>query len=468
MAYAVDSISIEGISIELLETLELHCKPFEHGIINFSGYVNAETGEQLIYRVQEQSKITVLAEGKKIFSGIITAIKVSGKGNTSYVEVEGKTYSMLMDQKKKSRSFQRVSMTYKELATELLSEYAGAQILFSMPDVAIGEIAIQYRETDWQFLKRMLSMQHIPITCVPTADTIQLYAGVLPIPSKHLSYQTIGFRKELGEYQYWLQEGANIRDDNFLMVEIETKEIPELFEQVEVAGQKLVVAELFYQLKEGLLSCICKLQKTKGILAKKEYPMHLIGVALEGEVKEVSGIQVKIHLGIDGNRPSEDVYWFPFSTLSASQDGSGWYYMPEIGDKVRVYFPTKYTKDVIAIGAVSSYDGTNTKEPDRMAEPSTKYLRNPSGQEIKMGEDGMTLSCNGGIASVFVGNSGDISLYAAKTLSVEASNTITMDSEMELELFAEKTAVVSCVKGGCIQMQPEGVLLVQGTQVHID
>ena len=85
--------------------------------------------------------------------------------------------------------------------------------------------------------------------------------------------------------------------------------------------------------------------------------MHLTGAALEGTVLEVSGIRIRIHLKIDDGTDSEDVYWFPFSTLSASQDGSGWYYMPEPGDQVRVYFPTKHTKDAVAISAVSAYDG---------------------------------------------------------------------------------------------------------------
>ncbi len=467
MAYAVDAISIEGISIELLEKLEIHCKVGEHGTLKLSGYVNADSGETLIYGLSEEANIRILAKGKRIFSGIITSIKVSGRGNTSYVELEGKTRSYLLDQKKKSRSFQNTQMTYRELANEILSEYAGSEILLSIPQQSIGEIAVQYRETDWQFLKRMFSMLYATITCLPTAENIQLYAGVPNIPSSGFEYEIMGFRKEMGEYQYWVQEGQSIPDDNFLMVEIKTEQIPEFLEQMQVSGQILAVKEMNYTLKNGLLLCTCNLQKPKGILAKKEYPMHLIGVALEGSVLEVAGTQIKIHLKIDDNQKSLDVYWFPFSTLSASQDGSGWYYMPEIGDKVRVYFPTKHTKDVIAIGAVSSYDGKSTKEPDRMGNPSTKYLRNPSGQEIKMGEEGMTLSC-GGASSVVVGNGGDISLYAANTLLVEASNNIELECEMELELLAAQTAVVACTQGGSIQMQPGGLLLVQGTEVKID
>ena len=142
--------------------------------------------------------------------------------------------------------------------------------------------------------------------------------------------------------------------------------------------------------------------------------------------------------------------------------------MPENGDQIKIYFPTKHTKDAIAVSAVSSYDGKNDSVPDRMGTPSTKYLRNPFGQELKMGEDGVTLSCNGGTASVTMGNGGDVTLYAANTLLVQASNNVELTAETEINLSAAQAAVVSCAQGGSIQMQPGGMLQVQGTEVKID
>lgn len=85
-----------------------------------------------------------------------------------------------------------------------------------------------------------------------------------------------------------------------------------------------------------------------------------------------------------------------------------------------------------------------------------------------MGKDGITLACRGGAASVLIGNGGDISLYAADTLMIQASNNVELSSETEMEFSAENTAVVACAMGGCLQMQPGGLLTIQGTEVKVD
>ena len=468
MAYTADRLVVEGLPITQLDKLEIRCEPGTHGWCRLSGYVASENGEALIYGMQEYTPLRIWADDRLIFCGLFTYAKVTGMGNTCYVEAEGKTRSVLMDQKKRSRSFQDTQMTYRELAQIILSEYSGAKILFSIPEVSIGEIAVQYRETDWQFLKRMLSMLHAALTCQPDSETIQLYAGVPQLPYRNWNYEIVGFRKEMGEFQYWKQSGEAVEDDKFQIVELQTDCMTELFESLEVYGQPLFVRNVSGKIEKGIFECRCELQKAEGILAPKEYPMHLVGTALEAEVLEVSGVQLRVHFGIDEGNNQQENHWFPFSTLSASQDGSGWYYMPEKGDRIRIYFPTKYTKDAIAVSAVSSYDGKNDSVPDRMGTPSTKYLRNPSGQELKMGEDGVTISCNGGTASVTMGNGGDVSIYAADTLLVQAANNIEIAAETEIALSAAQTVVLSCAKGGSIQMQPEGMLSVQGTEVKID
>ena len=468
MAYTADGIVVEGIPVKSLETLEIRCAPGDHGYLELSGYLEEE-GEAVVYGLPEHAPISVLtSEGEILFTGLITESCMKGEGDTGFLSITARTSSIQMDQKKRSRSFQNTEMTYSQLARTVLADYPGGEIMLFVPEIPIGEIAVQYRETDWQFLKRMLSQLCAVLTCKTDSPMIHLYGGVPDIPSKGWVYEKTGFCKEMGEYAYWLQQGAMVSDDSFLVTDIKTEHIPEIFEQVKEAGQIQVVKETTFRMEKGLLHILCRLQKKQGILQKREYPMHLIGTALEGTVAAVSGIQLKIHLSIDEGGTADE-YWFPFSTLSASTDGSGWYYMPETGDSVRVYFPTKYTRDAIAVSAVSAYDGKEADgKPDRMGSPSTKYLSNPSGQEIKMAEDGVSLSCSGGSASVTIGNEGDITLYAANTLMIQATNDVELSAETELSLEAAQTAVVNCAMGGTIQMQPGGLLLIQGTEVKVD
>lgn len=87
-----------------------------------------------------------------LFSGVITSLKVSGEGQFERIFVEAKSISLLMDLKKKSRSFQDVSMTYEQLASRILRDYPGSDMKMLLPDQALREISVQYRETDCEFL----------------------------------------------------------------------------------------------------------------------------------------------------------------------------------------------------------------------------------------------------------------------------------------------------------------------------
>lgn len=468
MGYTADQIVVEGIPVVHLEDMEFVERAGEHGCLTLGGYVRAEDGEPLLFHMPQYSPLTIRAEGRILFSGIIMKFLVTGKGDVSSVQVTAYSRSILMDQEKRCRSFQDTAMTYRELAELVLREYPGSDIQLAFPDVPISSIAVQYQETDWQFLKRLFSSLNAPLTSLSSSDTLRLYAGVPFLPSVDGAFEMTGFRKELGAYYYWKQAGKDVRNDQFLIMEGRTEVVAGLFEQIETKGQSLSVMEHGFRLEHGRLVGTCGIQKPEGILVKTEYPAHLTGAALEGTVLEVSGIQIRVHLKIDDGRDSNDAYWFPFSTLSASSDGSGWYYMPEQGDQVRVYFPTKHTRDAVAISAVSDYKEEGGAAPDRMGDPSTKYLSNPSGQELRMGKDGIRLACRGGLASVMVGNGGDISLYAEDTLLIQASNNVELTSETEMEFSAENTAVVACAMGGCLQMHPGGVLMLQGTEVKVD
>ena len=140
MAYAADKLVVEGLPITRLDKLEIQCGLGDHGWCRLSGYVESENGEELIYGMKENTPVKIFADGSLVFGGVFTNIKVSGMGNTCYVEAEGRTKSILMDQRKRSRSFQNVNMTYRELAQFILSEYSEyieTKISFSIPDKTI-------------------------------------------------------------------------------------------------------------------------------------------------------------------------------------------------------------------------------------------------------------------------------------------------------------------------------------------
>lgn len=472
MAYTVEQIIIEGITVTDLNELELICCPNEHAVLQLGGFASENKGEELLYGLKEYSPLSVSIKEDHgitlLFSGVITTVKVTGEGQCDHIWVEAKSNSLLMDLKKKSRSFQDVSITYGQLASEILKDYQESDFRLSVPDHALREISVQYRETDWEFLKRMFSMLHAKLYGNPASKKPQLYAGIPEGMTADREYTRMITSKEMGKYNYWQQEGANVSDIDFLIYTIETEELIQLYECIRIQGQDFVVRDIHYVLEKGVLRCRCELQKKSGLMEQKKYPMHLIGAALEGKIIDVAGEQVKIHLAIDDSGSGPDVYWFPFSTLSASNDGSGWYYMPEKGDQVRVYFPTKHTKDVIAISAVSVYDGKSGSGPDKMGVPSTKSLGNPHGQEMSLGEDGVCLKCKGGAASLIIGNDGKVAIEAQKKISISAENNIDITSETDMVFHGSENVAILCTQGGQVILGDDGNLHIRGTEVLVD
>ncbi|MFT4104623.1 MAG: contractile injection system protein, VgrG/Pvc8 family [Lacrimispora sp.] len=474
MAYALDQICIEGLTFEKLEELKIECRPGEHGSLYISGFLAEDKGKSTLFEMNEYAPISVSVQvkGKKqtIFAGVMTEAVVQGSGAFHHIEVKARTYSLFMDLKKKSRSFQNTAMTYGQLIHAVLADYPGSDINLTIEDKPLGEISVQYRETDWVFLKRMLSQLNAPLACYPGMEQIKLYGGIPSMAQGAWGYKRVRAEKEMGVCNYWQQQGAAVGDVDFLIYTIETDHTPELFEQINYQGESLRIRGFTYTLEQGLLYCRCELQKQTGILEAKQYPMHLIGAALEGKILDVAGEKVKAQLMIDGENSQGSVYWFPYSTLSASPDGSGWYYMPERGDHVRIYFPSKHTKDVIAVSSVSDYDGTGGggSGGDRMGSPSTKYLSNVHGQEMSLGEDGVNLTCAGGAASLKIGKDGKVSLSAQSEVMVGAQNNIDITAETDVVLHGSKCVSIMCSQGGQIQAAEDGNLYIKGTEVKID
>ena len=82
-----------------------------------------------------------------------------------------------MDQVKRSQSFQDVGQTYSQVAQRIASEYLDGAVIPTVGlDKSLGVPVIQYRETEWEFLKRMAN-----------------WCGGVVVPETHYSYPRLWF-----------------------------------------------------------------------------------------------------------------------------------------------------------------------------------------------------------------------------------------------------------------------------------
>lgn len=385
MAYGIHDLELTGLQIKTILALHIRHEPGEHGFMELTADMGESNMDTPIQETRNGEKVVLYEkrDGKKavIFSGVITKLSSRSMGKSCHVKLTARSWSYQMDIKKKSRSFQNTSMTYGTLVSQIVGEYPSAECQILFADVPLGEIAVQYQETDWQFLKRMLSALHVPLVCSEVRENLCVYAGTAQIPARMDVISVESVWKDMDALAYWKEIGEGITDTDFIGYRIKLDNRIPLYSEITFRSRQLTAEKIEYLTIGSTIYEFVTLKRKSGILQKPIYPMQLVGAAFEGTVKEVQGENMKIHLQIDDAYPGDDCYWFPFSTPSASSDGSGWYCMPEIGDHVRVYFPSKKTGDVIAISAVNDRPAEE-EDPKDWAREETGAI--PMKKAIKM------------------------------------------------------------------------------------
>jgi len=466
--YSLHDVKVTGLSLDKILACEIQSHIGEHSTLKLSGLVENE--EEFLYGVSDGQDIEVIIQGsegtKILFSGIVTGVSITESGQMKTACVEGKSRSWLMDRTKHSRSFQNAHITFQALTQEILKDYTGSSLIYTGDSQEIGNLIIQYEETDWDFLKRVLSLVGLALTPDSQKAGLKLFAGVPKFPETALSYTVLEMDKDMDSYYYLKANKREVHAADFTQYIISSEQLMGIFDTAAVQGQPLAVYAYQYSFEQQEMIGTYCLQSAKGLVVQASYPMHLIGAALMAKVVRVSKNKIQAAMEIDGAHIERAVHWFPYSTLSASPDGSGWYCMPEIDDDVRIYFPSKQEAEAIALSAVSNYDAPQGGS-DRMQDPNNRYFRTKYGQELALNADSVKLSCNENKSSITILTDGTIRIQAQESVNVQAKEKITLHAENELSIRVKDQFLMQSNQGGLV-LSEGNKIIIRGTEVKFD
>lgn len=466
--YSLHDVKVTGLSLDKILACEIQSHIGEHSTLKLSGLVENE--EEFLYGVSDGQDIEVIIQGsegtKNLFSGIVTGVSITESGQMKTACVEGKSRSWLMDRTKHSRSFQNAHITFQALTQEILKDYTGSSLIYTGDSREIGNLIIQYEETDWDFLKRVLSLVGLALTPDSQKAGLKLFAGVPKFPETALSYTVLEMDKDMDSYYYLKANKREVHAADFTQYIISSEQLMGIFDTAAVQGQPLAVYAYQYSFEQQEMIGTYCLQSAKGLVVQASYPMHLIGAALMAKVVRVSKNKIQAAMEIDGAHIERAVHWFPYSTLSASPDGSGWYCMPEIGDDVRIYFPSKQEAEAIALSAVSNYDAPQGGS-DRMQDPNNRYFRTKYGQELALNTSSVKLSCNEDKSSITILTDGTIRIQAQESVNVQAKEKITLHAENELSIRVKDQFLMQSNQGGLV-LSEGNKIIIRGTEVKFD
>jgi len=157
----------------------------------------------------------------------------------------------------------------------------------------------QYKETDYEFLKRVASYLGLQLICDTINPDNVFYFGT-PSSKYYKLEEDIDYTAsiDIKKYRQLLASTSDIHSTDFFYYIIKNKEVMDIGSIVNFKGKELYVNSYEAEYIRGDLVFTYKLCRKKGIWQEKLYNEKLKGISLEGQVLEVSGEQVKLHLNI--------------------------------------------------------------------------------------------------------------------------------------------------------------------------
>ena len=422
--------------LKIIRELNEHAKLFISGIIsdeNIDKYVEEASAEEIIKvsaKDDENNEVT-------LFEGIVTKVGIKASNDVRTLEIEALSKTFLMDIRKIDSSYQNKKLTYGEIFEQKNNSYSDAIIVDNVTNnTKIDEFIVQYKETDWEFLKRLAS--HFNMALVPECqrEGIKYSIGGAGVTKAY----------EINEFNYSIQKGLqeyndkasnedyDLDDTNLISYEVVTNQIIGLYNQVNFKGRTLLVYKCEIKMVGGILSNKYILRDENGMKVRKLYNDKIVGISLQGRVLEVQKDKVKVSLEIDGSpKDSGKARWFEFATIFSQPDGTGWYCMPEIKDVIRLYFPDNEEKMAYVVSSMH-YDAVSSS---KRSDPSIKSISTKYGKEIIMSPGSVEIIGNGNLL-MRMSDDGGIEVNSNKKIILDAKDDIEITGGAKIQIKGNK------------------------------
>ena len=429
------SLRLTGaLRIDHLTSLTLHVGVNDHGWSVVEGETGEDALEQLQGAVAGREQVIMARDEsgveQPLFSGIIRTAGLVTYGGYNRFHIELQTGTILMDQLKRSRSFQDVAQTYSQVAQRVASGYEDGAVIPTVGlDSPLTAPVIQYRETDWEFLKRMAS-----------------WCGGVVVPESHYSYPRLWFgfperaftctfpedcyTSGISRRYYELGgSAAGYRRADFLYYDVPSSQLCDLGWYTVFKGQEFLICEKWAKLERGELTFTYRLGKPGLGWGRKQYNDKISGMTILGEVLSTERETVRLKLDIDeGWAPGG-----PYAYTWRPETGNMMYCMPQAGTRVSLYFPNYDEQAAMVVNCVR----TNGASCARMSDSSKRSFVTEHGKEMNLYPEELSF-LGGSNGSIKIADEDGISFNTDKKIAIWAKENVCLKA---------KTAVISAPTG---------------------
>lgn len=439
--YEYKDITVSGYDFEKIIELKIVREINEHAKLKIRGIISEENEDKYVEEANDKSFINISVNDnenniKNLFQGIVTDISIETQNNVRILEIEALSRTYLMDIKKMVRTFQDENYTYMDVINILNNENGNVLAMDNITDdKKIDKLIVQYKETDWELIKRLASNFNAGLIPECQLDGTKYIIGMR---KDGISYSLDEFnysiKKSIQEYKEKYENGIEtLNDMNLISYEITTNKMLNLCEAVNFNGKNLYVYKAIIEICDSEFINKYVLRDEKGMKIQKRYNDKLIGLSLKGNILDTKNDVVKIKLDIDSSQNKDTAKWFPYSTVYSSEDGTGWYCMPEVGDAIRLYFPDNEEKNAYAISSVNLKSSNSKKRSD----PSVKNIGTKYGKQLVM-KPGAVEIIGGNNLLMRMTDDGGIEIKSDKKIILEAQDDIEIKGKAKVSIKGDE------------------------------
>lgn len=437
--YTYGDIIVSNYTFNKILELKITRNMNEHASLYLKGIIDYEDGDSYVENANDKSYIKVSIKDDKenvrdLFYGIIVNISIASNNGIKTLEIQSLSETFLLDTKRKKRTFQDENETYANVIESVNADYDNCIMSDNATnDKEIDKFLVQYEETDWEFIKRLASHFNAPIFPECTLDGIKYYIGnankMTEYSLEEFNYSVI---KDIGDFKNKFENGLSELDDmNSIKYEFYTNRIFDLCDIIKFNGKSLYVCSVVIEMTDSEIINKYVLCDAQGIKVKKIYNNKIVGMSLKGKIANTKNDVVQVNLDIDSNRQSSH-RWFPYSTVYSSEDGTGWYCMPENGDAIRLYFPDNVEKNAYVISSVD----LKSRDTAKRSDPSVKSIGTKYGKQLVM-EPGCVSIIAGSGMSVKMNDGGGIVIKSDKKIILDAQDDIEINGKAKVSISGD-------------------------------
>lgn len=423
----INEIEVSG-DLEFWQITDIHVweRVNERGKMKICGRIRKEVAEELSGKTLRDGVLCLKKKGdsRPLFTGIMDCVSMEENGELYDVTAECLSFTSLWDRKEESRSFQDLSLRYKDVVEKVSKMGVSRGRILATAKRAKEQISkplYQYEETIWEFVKRIAGECQTLVIPEVTYEMPQLCIGWIG-GEWYEEEPGEEYEKILDLEQMRRREG-NQKASQMVQYHIHSRKNYELGDRIQFLGKELRVIQKEIKLERGELEWSYCLAAEEGVCLEKTEQEKIKGASLRGTVIGRKEGMVKVHLEIDPEQKEEEAYWYSYTPVT----GDILYSVPECGSKVLV--------TILREDGSASVSGCIREDGENLPEPETKRLE-CGGERLEIAPEYLGFGCESerGMEGMFLDDLWGVVLHTGKGMEIEAEGRILFQAKNKIHL----------------------------------